>query len=128
MIRHASEIVKDLSIKEGVPDASSSIFKQAVRSVGLYSEFRDEKKLRRKIINEAIQTSRETIEKDCQILRHYEHHAATGLEKVSEEFLYSLQIKLEPVFHEFYELQVSKFVTDNLRDFFLWKSNIDERR
>src|SRR6185295_794236 len=53
---------------------------------------------------------------------------ATGLEKVSEEFLYSLQIKLEPVFHEFYELQVSKFVTDNLRDFFLWKSNIDERR
>ena len=128
MIAHASEIAKDLSEKEGSPFASSTIFQQALRSVGLYSELSNEKKLRRKIVNEAIQAIREAIEKDCQILRRYEHYAEDDLEGITDEFLHNLNRKLEPVFHEFHLLQLAKFTSDDLREFFLWKSQIDDRR
>jgi hypothetical protein len=124
MIQHAEELIVRLSKAEN----SASLEEEAIRSVGLYSEFNDEKKLRRKIINEAVHTSRDAIEKDCQVLRNYQHHAHLSHKNVTDEQLNLLEEKLEPVVQQFHSLHLTKFVSEDIRGFFIWKSQIDEQR
>ena len=131
MIEHALELIKELSSKSVAHSKLPKLYEQAVQSVELYSQFRDEKKLKRKIILDAIQSTKQAIEKDCEILAHYEHHAFQEMKldvAESAKFTTILEEKLKPIFLEFQLLKESEIDTFDLKEFFIWKSNIDEKR
>jgi len=121
MLRHIDAIIMRLQNSDGSP----SLEEEAIRSVGLYSEFKDERKMRRKIVAEAVQASQEAITKDCQILINYQHHAERTHPHIGNALLMQ---SLEPLFQAFHELHQTYFESEDIRAFFIWKSSIDERR
>jgi|GEM_PF-2948501 len=101
---------------------------QAIQSTEIWLQFCDEKKLKKKIISDAIQATRSVIEKDMQVLRHYQIHALQDADLASDEFISRLEVSLEPIFQQFHELVLSKITTDDLRQFFHLRAAIDEKR
>ncbi|MDB6080736.1 MAG: hypothetical protein JWO53_8 [Chlamydiia bacterium] len=125
MIKSALRMIDELSDEHADP---SSMYAKAIQSAQLYSQFSDEGKLRRKIISESINATRKAIEKDCQILRNYQHHAFQELSSPESSVVSTLEKKLAPIFNEFTSLATTSTQTNDLREFFLWQSEIDERR
>lgn len=125
MITEAFHVIEELSSEE---KKSSDIRAKAVQAAQLFSQFSDEKKLRRKIMAESIRATHCAIEKDCQMLRHYQYHTLEEMSLPQLTDIRELEKKLEPIFNEFAELALKRVATDDLRQFFMWKSHIDERR
>lgn len=128
ILENAEHLIAEFSTKTGDAEPFSDILERAVQSVELYSQFKDETKLKRKIISEAISTTKLAIEKDFQILRRYQHHALQEFEGDAEGFKTVLDAKLEPIFKELRAIQHADTKTDDLREFFIWKSQVDEKR
>lgn len=129
MIQHASKIIQELYSKGDCRDNFPVMYEKALQSVEFYSQFNDERKLRRKIITEAIQGTKQAIEKDCQILKHYTQHSIEERKIDSKDALVeALDKKLAPIFQEFFKLEDAEIDTSDLREFFIWKSYVDERR
>lgn len=131
MIVHARELIADLTTDVNKDDSYSGLLERAIESVELYSQFSDESRLKRKIVEGAQVFIRETIEKDMEMLQNYKKHALdeSGLSisekkeraKLIDRFLY-------PVFSELKGMAISKVETDDLHAFFIWKTSVDERR
>lgn len=129
MIVDALRVIEELSLeRKGIEQTASDIRVRAVQTAQLFSQFSDEKKLRRKIMAEAIRATQCAIEKDCQMLRHYQYHTLEEISVPQLTDIRELEKKLEPIFNEFAELALKRVATDDLRQFFMWKSHIDERR
>jgi len=104
------------------------LFARAVASAQLYTQFGDEKKLLRRIIQEGISAMRLAIDRDIQLLRHYQHHSAQELDPERQLDLETLDAELEPCLAKFHALALEKVPTGNLKEFFLWKAHVDEKR
>jgi hypothetical protein len=103
MIDHAKALMRALQNS----DHSSPVIAQAIESVELYAQFRDEKKLYRKIVQVAQGQIKQSIDKDIEILANYKQQALETSDFVENE-------------KEEAEFQLDRF--------FVWKNNVDERR
>jgi hypothetical protein len=131
MIIHAKELIADLTTESNKDDSYSSLLEKAIESVELYSQFSDESRLKRKIVEDAQVFIRQTIEKDMEMLQNYKKHALDKAEistsekkeraKLIDRFLY-------PIFSELKGMAISKVETDDLHAFFIWKTSVDDRR
>ena len=128
MILNANRLIEEFSQKGEAGEQFSDILEQAVQSVELYSQFSDEKRLKQKIITEAIHSTKVAIEKDFQVLSHYQHHALQEVEGDKEKLKAILDAKLEPIFSELREIQFGEISTTDLRELFIWKQQVDEKR
>lgn len=117
MLQHIETLIKRLRDRED----STTLEEEAIRSVGLYSEFQDEKKLHRKIIAEAVHASYEAIDKDCQILANYLQQAERTHKNQAEHLL-------EAILSDFRELRRQAFTGADIRALFIWKSALDQKR
>jgi hypothetical protein len=113
-------------LREG--EEFSDFFVHVVQSVERYAQYKDEKKLRHKIISEAILETRNALEKDFQILRNYQHHALLEIQEDQETLIGILDRKLEPIFRELASLAQADIHHDDLHHFFGWKKEVDDKR
>lgn len=123
IIHKAISIIDEMKQQE-----EGNLFEKAVHSAQLYVQFSDEKKLKKRIIADGIVAMREAIQKDSAVLEHYAHHALIDAGLDTEQYRASFQAKLQPVLDKLYALEVQTVPTENLREFFIWKSNIDDKR
>jgi len=100
----------------------------ALYSARLYSQFTDEEKLERKIIGDGIAQTRHVINKDCEVLEHYIHHLLQEEGIGDEEIAKVAKEELEEIFRAFYQLSLQKAEISTLKDLFLWRAVIDEKR
>jgi len=134
MVLHVKKIVEELTARQQLKLDSiegEDALKKAIDSVSLYTQFSDEKKLRKKIVHETVQAVRRAIEKDCEILKNYELYFLQNevvLTQDRDQIEELLKRKLEAIFHEFAKLQQQEYQDDDLRKLFLWKSQIDMQR
>ena len=134
MVLHAQKIVEDLQgRKESQQDIheDTTALKKAIDSVRLYNQFNDEKKLRKKIVHETVETVHHAIDKDCEILKNYEVYFLQNeilLTHERDRVEGLLGNKLAPIFHEFDKLRQQDYQDDDLRKLFMWKSHIDMQR
>lgn len=131
MIFHARELINDLSREQPKEGSFSDLLAQAIESVELYSQFSDESRLKRKIVQDAQGFIRQSIEKDMEMVENYKQQAFDNSKSVDEErqereklvdrFLY-------PILAELKGMANSKVETDDLHAFFIWKTSVDDRR
>jgi hypothetical protein len=127
IIDQAMRIIEDF--REGKKATNTQdVLNRAIYTAQLYSQFRDEKKLRRKIIKESIGVLRSAIEKDSHVLHRYYNGALESSKSATPEIIDKVKRQLEPIFHGFQELLLSKIDTDDLKEFFLWKAKVDHKR
>lgn len=127
IIEEAGKIIEQLyaSLEK---DSHDDMFTQAIRSAQFYLQFSDESHLRKRIISDGISTLRGAIEKDMHVLREYVRHSLQENNLYQDEIIARFDAALEPIFEEFQAMAFEKIATDNLLDFFVWKSKIDDRR
>lgn len=129
MIDHARQLIGAL---QNVDNQNGPIaLDQAIESVELYSQFRDEKKLYKKIVQVAQGIIKQSIDKDIEILVNYKQQALERCSRPEQEKRESevhLDRFLYPIISELLGMAESKLVTDDLHAFFVWKNNVDERR
>ena len=98
MVQHAHKIIAELCPGGAAPESGidSNVLGKAIEAVGLYAQFNDEKKLRKKIVHETVNATHRAIEKDCQILSNYqEYFLQTELSMDPESYRISLTLSLE---------------------------------
>src|SRR5205085_11711951 len=103
MISQARRLIEDLSNPNQKSEGFQDLLQQAVISVELYSQFSDETKLIRKIIQEAHQFTRNSIDKDIEVLANYKRQALEDSSLSSgekEEQSSKLALFLDPVINE----------------------------
>lgn len=132
MILHANELICALEEPPaGNGDTLQNLLEQAIESVELYSQFSDESKLKRKIVQVAQSFIKQTIDKDLEVLANYKHHAFeicsfSTEEKQTKEF--QLDRHLYPIVSELMGMSESRLETDDLHAFLVWKTSVDDRR
>jgi hypothetical protein len=127
IIEQAMRIIEDF--REGKKaNSTQDVLNRAIFTAQLYTQFRDEKKLRRKIIKESIGVLRGTIEKDSHVLHRYYNGALEASKIETPELIDKVKHQLEPIFQTLHELLLEKIDTDDLKEFFLWKAKIDHKR
>lgn len=131
MIEHARHLTK--ALKEPVREEThlNSLLNQAIESVELYSQFSDEKKLKKRIVQAAQGLIKQSIDKDLEVIANYKKQAIRKCgwrNHEREEFEFQLDGYLYPIISELIGMGESKQVTDDLHAFFVWKSNVDDRR
>lgn len=131
MIEHARYLTKALKEPHKEEKHLGSILSQAIESVELYSQFSDEKKLKKRIVQVAQGMIKQSIDKDLEVLINYKTNALKlcswkGFEREANEF--QLDGYLYPIISELIGMAESHVVTDDLHAFFVWKSNVDDRR
>ncbi len=131
MIDHARHLIKALKEPATQSDSINTLLNQAIESVELYSQFNDEVKLKQRIVLVAQGFIKQSIDKDLEVLANYKRDAIiksgwSNEEKQSCEF--QLDGYLYPMISELIGMAESRVITDDLHAFFVWKSNVDERR
>lgn len=129
MIDHARQLIKALHSSDHTN--GSKVIDQAIESVELYAQFSDEKKLYRKIVQNAQSVIKQSIDKDIEILANYKQQAldaSDSAEQEKAECEFQLDRFLYPIVSELLGMAESNLITDDLHAFFVWKSNVDERR
>ncbi len=131
MIDHARYLTSTL--KEPPPEVKnlSNILSQAIESVELYSQFSDEKKLKKRIVQVAQGLIKQSIDKDLEVLSNYKMNAIKNskwAEDEKQELEFSLDGYLYPIISELLGMSESRHETDDLHAFFVWKSSVDDRR
>ncbi len=130
MIAHVTRLAKDIQLTTSSHELRS-LLDTAIDSVSLYNQFNSEKKLKKKIIQEAVSATHHAIIKDCEILQNYKAHL------LQDEILFTsdqdtieplITQKLAPIFTEFSKLLDSEFASEDLHELFLWKTHIDTQR
>jgi hypothetical protein len=109
-MKEALQLIHELS-KEG-----ASLTKILTSQVLLYSKYADEKRFIRELMEEAAQATQQEIERDCKLLEHEKRTV-----QVNHEQLECIIAKLQ-------ELGQKKIHALDLREFFIWKSSIDQQR
>ncbi|MCE5293593.1 MAG: hypothetical protein LLF94_03130 [Chlamydiales bacterium] len=127
--RYLTRVLKEPPIKE--ESHQNSLLSQAIESVELYSQFSDEKKLKKRIVQVAQGLIKQSIDKDLEILANYKLDAISNSnwkpnEKEEKEF--QLDGYLYPIIAELLGMAESKAETEDLHAFFVWKTNVDDRR
>ncbi len=132
MVEHARYLTK--ALKEppsGEEKRLHNLLSQAIESVELYSQFSDEKKMKKRIVQVAQGLIKQSIEKDIEVLSKYKVHALEN-KKLSDEQREYYEFKIDgylyPIISELAGMGESRLVTDDLHAFFVWKANVDERR
>lgn len=131
MTDHARQLIQDLKVPASEGKHLHSLLSQAIESVELYQQFSDERKLKKKIVQVAQQLMKQSIDKDLEVLANYKKNAIeNSLWPEDERELREFQIDgyLYPIISELIGMSESRLTTDDLRAFFVWKSNVDERR
>lgn len=131
MIEHARALIYALNNADHEANPTNGVLEQAIESVELYSQFRDEKKLKKKIVQIAQGFIKQSIDKDMEVLANYKsqalnHCKLSDLERQEAEF--HLDRFLYPIVSELLGMAESRVETDDLHAFFVWKTNVDERR
>ncbi len=131
MVDHARGLIKDLKEPAREEKHLHNLLSQAIESVELYSQFSDENKLKRKIVQVAQNLIKQSIDKDLEVLANYKKHAIESCTWPSDQQqMREFQIDgyLYPIISELLGMSESRLVTDDLHAFFVWKSNVDDRR
>ncbi|MBS0634068.1 MAG: hypothetical protein JSR37_01215 [Verrucomicrobia bacterium] len=128
MIDHAKYLTS--ALKQPAPHVNN-ILSQAIESVELYSQFSDERKLKKRIVQVAQGLIKQSIEKDLEVLANYKDDALAKCgwkngEREENEF--QLDGYLYPIISELIGMAGSQAETDDLHAFFVWKSTVDDRR
>ncbi|MBS0654156.1 MAG: hypothetical protein JSR46_00105 [Verrucomicrobia bacterium] len=131
MISKARNIVENLHTRDVESGEFRDFLAQAVVEVDLYSQLNTESKIKKKIIQEAMDFIKQSIEKDIAVLTNYKLHSVTDLQISSEEktvHCSKLDQFLAPVISELKGICEYQFHSTDLEAFFNWKVNVDERR
>jgi hypothetical protein len=131
MIDHARYLTKALKEPSREQGHLKDLLSQAIESVELYSQFSDERKLKKRIVHTAQGLIRQSIDKDLEVLANYKLDAIKksgwkNSEREQKEF--QLDGYLYPILSELIGMGQSQHVTDDLHAFFVWKSTVDDRR
>lgn len=131
MIDHARYLTKALKEPAREDGHHKNLLSQAIESVELYSQFSDERKLKKRIVHTAQGLIKQSIDKDLEILANYKLDAIKKSdwkagEREQKEF--QLDGLLYPIVSELIGMAQSQHVTDDLHAFFVWKSTVDDRR
>lgn len=131
MIDHARHLTH--ALKEPVPQEVhlNNLLNQAIESVELYSQFSDEKKLKKRIVHVAQGLIKQSIDKDLEVIANYKKQAMIKSGWKNHEYQereFQLDGYLYPIISELIGMGESKQITDDLHAFFVWKSNVDDRR
>lgn len=131
MIEHARHLTKALREPAREETHLNNLLNQAIESVELYSQFSDEKKLKKRIVHVAQGLIKQSIDKDLEVVANYKRQALRKCgwkNHEREEREFELDGYLYPIISELIGMGESKQVTDDLHAFFVWKSNVDDRR
>ncbi len=132
MIEHARYLTNALkNPQNGKEKHLNNLLSQAIESVELYSQFSDEKKMKKRIVQVAQGLIKQSIEKDLEVLSKYKVHALDAKKLRGEErefYEFKIDGYLYPIISELIGMGESRLITDDLHAFFVWKANVDERR
>ncbi len=131
MVNHARSLTYGLRDPQSEPKDLHSLLSQAIESVELYSQYSDEVKLKKRIVQVAQDLIKQAIDKDLEILANYKQSAIQNSPWNAEERQVE-ECKIDgclyPVVSELLGMSGSRLETDDLRAFFVWKSTVDDRR
>jgi hypothetical protein len=131
MIVQIYSLIQGLERHNGKIEGFEDLLEKAIVNVELYDQFHDEKKLKKKIIQEAELLVKQSINKDIEILKNYKLQAIDTLHISSQEREMRLILVdrfLHPVMTELAGMLEQVPNTHDLHEFFSWKSRIDDRR
>jgi hypothetical protein len=117
MVTHLQTLISGLHVQKISGDTFEQFLQNAIECVQYYSGL-DESKLKMKIVDDAHAMVHSAIQKDIEILLKYR-------EEVLGE---PSDTELDSVLLELRALMESSIQTDNLHDFFHWKTSVDEKR
>lgn len=125
MISHLTTLIEDLAASNRLSGSFDEFLNYAIERVKYYSGL-DEKKLKIQIVLNAHGLVEQAIQKDIDVLSNYKIHMLEG--KHAQEGIAKLEHMLQPIIRELQTMAATRLETDNLRQFFRWKQNVDEKR